>query len=199
MHQGNKTLADGAELTIHPRRWSHSNQANHENEDGISARSFKKICRHKYGTEWQQSQSLKESSTEQTIYSLAYPRKIIALVSLKLRQKLKVFEDRSRTNNTRLVNSPTCTVDYGPTGYFQKSLHNWTSELKEYHSTSLRIDGAHQMIYNNTFRSCFFRPLRYINCPGGWSISKTSVSCRSLPNTAPRVLEEQQEYREIHF
>lgn len=50
MQRGNKTLAGGTELTMHLRRWSHSNQANHENEDGISARRLRKICRHTLST-----------------------------------------------------------------------------------------------------------------------------------------------------
>ncbi|KAJ8378758.1 hypothetical protein AAFF_G00236780 [Aldrovandia affinis] len=81
----------------------------------------------------------------------------------KLRKKLNDLEDRSRSNNVRLVNLPAGIEGDDPSGYLQKMLPEWIPMLKRSHSTPLEIDRAHRIYSNNTSRprTMIFKLLRY--------------------------------------
>lgn len=67
----------------------------------------------------------------------------------RLQKKINELEDRSRSNNVRLVNLPVGAEGENPRGYLQKMLPKWILSLKSSHS-NLEVEKAHYIFSNNT-------------------------------------------------
>ncbi|KAJ8386803.1 hypothetical protein AAFF_G00165980 [Aldrovandia affinis] len=124
----------------------------------------------------------------------------------KLRKKLNDLEDRSRSNNVRLVNLPAGIEGDDPSGYLQKMLPEWIPTLKRSHSTPLEIDRAHRIYSNNTSRprTMIFKLLRYTDRQAilaGVRKARPALSDGTqllfFADYSPGTTQERQGYREI--
>ncbi|KAJ8416913.1 hypothetical protein AAFF_G00327910 [Aldrovandia affinis] len=124
----------------------------------------------------------------------------------KLRKKLNDLEDRSRSNNVRLVNLPAGIEGDDPSGYLQKMLPEWIPTLKRSHSTLLEIDRAHRIYSNNTSRprTMIFKLLCYTDRQAilaGARKARPALSDGTqllfFADYSPGTTQERQGYREI--